>query len=203
MASKFKEGDLVTLWTRPKDNLILVFGHGTYGGEYNVGGKQCPVILFKNGTEVVLHYNNVWCGHKAEVLTTIQKHAKTVTAVNWSLDKFLQGELPAVDELPVAEPIDGVRPRTATDALMQLKQSIQIETKKIEMYKKGIADAETVIAAKRKEMATIKQSVLKELEGIEDETVDSGDVAEREIQVAPAIAADVFVAAANRAAEED
>lgn len=206
MANDVKLGEQVTLWTRPRTDLILVFGTGVYADNVMINGSYRPVITFDDKTEVTLMYPNVWCGAKASVDATIKKYSKEVTVVEWDLQRFLAGSLPDVDAVPQGPQQKG-DPKTATDKLLAMRAEIEYNVKKIEVFKKNIADCEGIINTKRSEMLALKNNIMKELDAIEQMGIipkeEQTETAVESTAVSNLPAEDEFRVAAERAAGDD
>lgn len=220
--ARFKHGEEVVLWTRPADNLVLVFGVGNYEGDELVNGAIVPVVKMHTGEEVVLHYDHVWCGRKDDVERTIQRNAKKVVAVEWDLDDYLNGKLPddatlnslkAQVEIENASELGGVaqarEARTMTDRALLIAQEIKLLQKKIEMYEACIVRERNAIDTKKKQLKELKETVLRELAALE-----VGEVPEEKVQATAAdelppveqtasVSTDALMDAAQRAAMED
>lgn len=165
-------GAEVLVWARPKAHVILVLGEGVYVGNVWFNAAHHPVVRFKNGTEATIHYQGVTLSERNAALKTIENFKGTT--LSWNLQDFLNGKLPSDDEIRLANPaaaeaaqLAAPQPKTATDKLLAMKSEIERLEKKKVVYQMAMKEADDAIAGFRSEMATLKSSVLKELESID------------------------------------
>lgn len=178
-------GTEVFIWGRPDQDLILVFGEGTYEGQNHFNGNSYPVVKLVDGRELTVHYQGVYVGEKSSVQRTLAKYGKNIDVVEWDIQLYLEGKRPNREQRGTPRTANGVPippgeeapAKTMTDKAFQLKRLIDYERAKIEAAKKMIADSERIIQDKQAEMAAIKNDVMKEFEAI-------GELSEEQILAA-------------------
>lgn len=164
----FAPGTEVIVWGRPETNLILLFGEGRYEGTTYINGNYWPTIRLNNGRELTVHQQGILIGRAEAVGKSCKAFPGDV--IEWDLDAFLRGEKPTVEQRVKSAPNGNSSalppPKTATDKVMFLKQEIEMQENKKKVAEKVIADADAIIAAKRKEIGDTTQAVLAELANV-------------------------------------
>lgn len=180
MNDPFPLGSDVIIWVRPKDKLIVLLGEGKYDGLNLINGGYYPVVKFYDGREITIHQSGISVGEAKAVAITCNKFKKDKgTIVEFDLNRWVNGERP--EEVKVetpsnlstlsttnAAPSNSGEAKTATDKLLMLKQEITYEESKKKMFQQSIDECDKAILAKRTVMASIKDTVMKELAEIEN-----------------------------------
>ncbi len=168
MSNPFPIGTQVFIWGRPRSNLILLFGEGTYEGNTFINGNYWPTIRLNNGREITVHQQGISIGAAEAVAKTCKNFGGTVA--EWDIDAYLRGELPNVADVTTQQ-TNGQNaamppPKTASDRVLYTKREIEMQRAKIKVAEKVIEDAKRIIVEKEKEIADQTQSVLSEIASV-------------------------------------
>jgi hypothetical protein len=207
------KGTPVIVWTRVRDDVIVLLAEGNYDGTTFFNAKDWPVVRLNDGREVTVHTLGIEVGKRESVVKTCEEFKKRGVVISFDIARYLNGERPDLTQYhrttvgapPTATP--HTEPKTVTDKLMVLRDEIKYERNKIAAAQAVIDDAEKKVQEKYAKMIELRSAVMAELEAI-DSNVRADSVPVVVPTVAPLVVTDErdlpnFDEEANRAAVED
>lgn len=218
-------GTEVIIWTRMREDVVVLLGEGVYEGVNYIHGQPFPVVKLVDGREATIHQSGIAVGTKDSVARTCAAFPGVKIAFDFAA--YVSGKRPTEEEIARLSQTSGAKavqlpePKTVTDRLMYLKKEIELEENKKKMFQQQIDECDKKIVAKKQEALALRDSVMKELEslGITGATVAAAPAVVEPVEptavrviiegeehanpLQPLPAESVFDAEAKRAAIED
>lgn len=164
-------GERVSLWARPQENVLLNFGSGRLEKYTHLNGQNCPVVLLDSNEEVVLYFTNVFYGAEQAIQKSCEDFIKKKgnLVLNWKINDFIKGKTPDPAQIASDPTVKGSlpEPKTGMDRFQRIVMEIENEELLIKGLEKNIGERREKIATLRKQILTMKETLLKELAIIE------------------------------------